>query len=391
MHPRVERLPAPAPDWRRFMQVLRRERPARVPLIELAVHPRIVDDLLGNDGPPRRTQPPSRRGVGPACPTAGSALSAETTAPPASLSTPAELAAQRCVRLQHRLGYDVVKISAPIPFNIPRLAAADDVASGAGRPWTDEHAGPLACRADVDRFPWPAPRDVDFGPVRAAAAVLPEGMRLIGFSGGVLEFAMDLMGMTPLMIATRRAPEFVAAVIERVGRVLYSVFAAYCDFDSVCALWLGDDLGHKHGLLVSPEFLRRQVVPWYRRFADLAHSRGRPFLLHTCGNTAALMPDLVAAGIDAKHSFEDGIEPVERCVEEWGGRVAVLGGVDVHLLATGAEAAIRRRTLAILSYAAPRGGYAAGSGNSIPDYVPPGSFLAMIEAVAEYNGLRANP
>ena len=33
MHPRVERLPEPEPDFHRFLQVVRRERPERVPLI----------------------------------------------------------------------------------------------------------------------------------------------------------------------------------------------------------------------------------------------------------------------------------------------------------------------------------------------------------------------
>ncbi len=364
MHPCVDRLPSPAPDYRRFLQVLRRERPDRVPLIELAVHARVVAALLNEPEPPA-----------------------------ASARERLRLAAERCVRLQHRLGYDVVKISAPIPFQVARLTAADQLADAAARPWTDEHHGPLASRADLDRYCWPSVDEVDFGPVEAATAVLPAGMRLIGFTGGVLEFAMDLMGMTPLMLATRRDPGLVAAVIERVGHMLAAVFEAYCRYDSVCALWLGDDLGHKHGLLIAPEFLERHVVPWYRRFADIAHAHGRPFLLHTCGNTAGLMPALVAAGIDAKHSFEDAIEPVERFIDKWGSaacpaRVAVLGGVDVHLLATGDAAAIRRRTLEILNYAAPHGGYAAGSGNSIPDYVPPENYVAMLAAVAEFNGRR---
>jgi uroporphyrinogen decarboxylase len=211
-------------------------------------------------------------------------------------------------------------------------------------------------------------------------------MALSGFSGGVLEFAMDLLGMERFMLATRRDPQLVAAVIERVGATIHAVFAAYCQIDAVCAIWLGDDLGYKTGTLLAPQWLRAHIVPWYRRFAELAHAHGRPFLLHTCGNTAAVMPDLVAAGIDAKHSFEDVIQPVEQFVDTWAGKVAVLGGVDVHLLAVGDEAAIRTRTLQILEHAAPRGGYACGSGNSIPDYVPPEHYLAMVEAVIDFNG-----
>ena len=67
----------------------------------------------------------------------------------------------------------------------------------------------------------------------------------------------------------------------------------------------------------------------------------------------------------------------------------MLGGVDVHLLATGSAAEIKARVRQILEHCALRGGYAAGSGNSIPNYVAPENYLAMIEAVTEFNDSNA--
>ena len=359
MHPRVERLPKPEPDYRRFLQVVRRERPDRVPLIELAVAPEVVSALLDEPAPVTGDAQADLRA-----------------------------AVQRNVRMHHRLGYDVVKVSAPIPWDVQRLAGQDGAALSSGtRAWLDEHHGPIGNMDDFERFRWPTQNDVDFSPLDAAGGVLPDGMALIGFSGGVLEFAMDLIGMERLMLASVRDPALVNAVIERVGQTIYEVFEAYCRTESICAIWLGDDLGHKHGPLVSPKLLKAQVFPWYKRFADLAHQHDRPFLLHTCGNTESVMPALVdEVGIDAKHSFEDGIQPVERFIDQWGEKIAVFGGLDVHLLSVGDAASIRARTLEILEYAAPRGGYAAGSGNSIPNYVSPENYLTMIETVAEFNG-----
>ena len=92
------------------------------------------------------------------------------------------------------------------------------------------------------------------------------------------------------------------------------------------------------------------------------------------------MPDLIEdVRIDAKHSFEDVIVPVEEFKQRWGARVAVLGGVDVDLLSRGTEEDVRRRTRQILEACAPGGGYACGSGNSITNYMPTGNYLAMIE------------
>ncbi|MBN1854497.1 MAG: hypothetical protein JW829_17325 [Pirellulales bacterium] len=361
MHPRVEQLPAPAPDYHRFLQVLRREIPDRVPMVELAVHPEVVRVLLGEPD----SIPGNRR---------------------QDLRTMAE----RNVRAHYRLGYDVVKVSAVIPWAVHRLAGHDASALSLGseaRQWTDEKRGPISNWEDFEAFDWPGPQDIDWEPVETAARHLPSGMALVGFSGGILEFSMDLVGMEALMIATLSNPQFVSAVIDHVGRVVCGVFETYCQMDSVCALWLGDDLGHKHGLLVSPAFLNESIVPWYKRLAKIAHDHGRPFLMHTCGMTESMMPVLIEeVGIDAKHSFEDSIQPVESFMDMWGDRVAVLGGVDVHLLSVGSPAAIRARTLEILEYAAPRGGYACGSGNSIPNYVSAENYLTLIETIAEFNG-----
>lgn len=355
MHPRVEQLPKPEPDYHRFLQVLRRERPDHIPLIELAVHPDVVNVLLDE---------------------------------PVAVTGDPRVAVQRNVRLHHRLGYDVVKVSAPIPFDVQRLTTNDTSTHGNDtRNWQDQHHGPIGCMDDLERFPWPTQNDVDFSTLEAATEVLPDGMSLIGFAGGVLEFSMDLIGMERFMLATHRDPRLVAAVIERVGQIIYNVFEVYCQMESVRAVWLGDDLGHKHGPLVSPKLLETLVFPWYKRLAELAHRNDRPFLLHSCGNTDTIMPALVEeVGIDAKHSFEDAIQPVEQFIDKWGDKVAVLGGVDVHLLSIGDEAAIRTRVHEILEHAAPRGGYACGSGNSIPNYVSPENYLTMIEAATEFNG-----
>jgi uroporphyrinogen decarboxylase len=353
MHVLIDSLPEPNPDFEILAAVLRRERPARVPIIELAIHREIIAALLD--------QPEL-------------AHADETT-----------LAPHR-VQLSHRLGFDAVKVSAEIPFGFERLTATDPSdLSNSSREWSNEQTGPIQSLDDFEAFAWPSVEDVDFRPVHDAARAIPAGMKLLGFSGGVLEFAMDLLGMQTFMLATRRNPELVAATLNRVGQVIFSVFERYCTNDAIGALWLGDDLGHKHGLLVSPQLLRDHVFPWYRHFADLAHRKNRPFILHSCGNNLDVIPEMIDCGIDAKHSFEDQICPVEDFYDQFHDRVAVLGGIDVHLLSVGSPEEVKARVQDVLGKVADRGGYACGSGNSIPNYVPPANFLAMVEALAEFN------
>jgi uroporphyrinogen decarboxylase len=348
-------LPRPAPDLNRCLAAVAREPVDRMPMLELAVHPSVAAALLEKNEPAPQDH---------------------------------HSAVQDQVILLHRLGYDVLKVSAAIPWKVPRLIGHEDSSAGPRkRSWQDQHHGPIQDAADVNRYPWPCPEAVDFSTVFAAVNVLPAGMGLLGFSGGVLEFCMDLMGMERLMFLSIDQPGLVQQVVDRVGQVIYEVFEHYCAIPQICALWLGDDLGHRGGTLVSPRLIREFLIPWYAKYAELAHRNGRPMLMHSCGNTSLVMEDLIQAGVDAKHSFEDAIEPVEHFMDRWGDQVGILGGVDVHLLSTGPEQAIRERVRAIMDHAAHGGrSWVCGSGNSIPDYVPPGHYLAMIEECASIRG-----
>jgi uroporphyrinogen decarboxylase len=148
---------------------------------------------------------------------------------------------------------------------------------------------------------------------------------------------------------------------------------------------MGDDLGYASGTIVSPKVLRQKFLPQTGRIVDLVHRAGKLFLLHTCGNVYDIMDDLIRLGIDAKHSFEDKIMPVEEVYRRWGGRLALVGGVDIHLLASGTEAQVRRRTREILDVCGTGGGYVLGTGNSVANYLPLGNYLAMLDEGHRWN------
>ena len=83
--------------------------------------------------------------------------------------------------------------------------------------------------------------------------------------------------------------------------------------------------------------------------------------------------------IDGLHSFEDTIKTVEETKQEYGHRIAVLGGIDVDFLCRADEAAVRRRTRRTLDQCHPGGGYCLGTGNSVANYMPLDNYLAMLD------------
>ena len=92
---------------------------------------------------------------------------------------------------------------------------------------------------------------------------------------------------------------------------------------------------------------------------------------------------MVANKIDARHSYEDTILPVEEAYERYGDRFAIIGGIDVDFVCRARPDEVYGRARAMLERTAGRGGYALGTGNSVPDYVPDENYFAMIRAALE--------
>ena len=74
------------------------------------------------------------------------------------------------------------------------------------------------------------------------------------------------------------------------------------------------------------------------------------------------------------------ILPVEDAYREWSGRIAILGGIDMDFLATASPPAINMRAKKLLELTGCKG-YALGSGNSIPLFIPTENYLSMISAI----------
>jgi uroporphyrinogen decarboxylase len=170
-------------------------------------------------------------------------------------------------------------------------------------------------------------------------------------------------------------------IFNKVGSLLLDYYKAVIDKEHVGAIIYNDDWGFKNSTLISPDALRKYIFPWVKQIVDLAHLRNKPIMLHSCGNLESIMEDIFALGFDAKHSYEDNILPVEEAYKKWSDRIAVIGGIDVDFMcrSTPEEISIRCRNMLKLSEKC--GGYALGTGNSVPNYLPYDNYLAMVTAV----------
>jgi uroporphyrinogen decarboxylase len=264
-----------------------------------------------------------------------------------------------------------------------RLHIAADAAPGSSkeREWTDSAHGSITSWAEFERYPWPNVEEFDFFPFEYINSHLPEGMGLIScHAGGVFEHLSWIMSVEGLSYALAEDPALVRAVADRLGGLMLAFYRHLVDLDRLAVVFPGDDMGYRTATIIAPARLREYTLPWHARFAALAHEHGLPYFLHSCGNLAGIMEDLIeTVRIDGKHSYEDAILPVQEFQKKYGDRIAVLGGLDLNILSGEPPGRVRAQTRMLLETCGARGRYALGAGNSVPSYVPVANYLAMLD------------
>ena len=279
------------------------------------------------------------------------------------------------------MGYDYIRMERSAGFELTVNWAPDPGTDGkTDRGWADLQKGPIASWEDFERYPWPEGDPPDFWMMEYLNRYVPEDMGLIScHSGGPFEIVGRLLSYEGLCLGLYDRPDLVDAVIERVGKCMERYYELLLQLDKMRVVVQGDDMGHRGGLLISRKDIESKFLPWHKRYAEMTHAKGLPYCLHSCGQVMEIIPALIEdVGIDGKHSFEDVITPVTEFHDRFADRIAVIGGIDLNILSAGSPDEVREATRRTIDHCAPRGRYIAGSGNSIPSYVPIENYLAMV-------------
>ena len=251
-------------------------------------------------------------------------------------------------------GYDVVTFEECIGAIMPGSGALED--SRVTPVIQDED--------DFKAYPWDEVPELYFKTYsryfRALRDEMPEGMKAIGGVGnGVFECVQDLTGYQGLCYISADDEELYHQLFQKAGETNLKIWKRFMkEFGDVyCVLRFGDDLGYKSNTLLSTDDTKNLIFPQYKPIVDLVHSYGKPFLLHSCGKIFDVMDDL--------------IDKV---------------GIDVDVVCNVSKQEMKEYIHDVIRKCTGHGGFAVGTGNSIPDYVPAENYLNMIEIVREYRG-----
>jgi len=251
--------------------------------------------------------------------------------------------------------------------------------------------GPIQTRADFEQYPFDDLPKVfweTYTPhLEAIRKALPAGMKAFGGCGyGIFESAQDLVGYTNLCVMQCIDPELFADIFKKIGD-LYEILwkDMVKNYSDIFVFFrMGDDLGFHTNMLLDPDIIREHILPQYKRVIDIVHQGNKKFLMHSCGYIFEVMDDLIALGIDAKHSNENQIAPFQKWIDDYNDRIGLFGGFDMNDLILNPYDTVYAQVLEEgTEFRRKAKGYGLGSGNSIPGYATVEGFMAMVDAVKE--------
>jgi len=333
------------PDFENLLAVLRRDVPKRPTLFEFYFNERIYSRV--DPGPP------------PADP---------------------EAWLRRFIHTFHRLGYDYATILLPgFQFTNPELRETKET-------FSLNEGAVIRDQKEFDTFVWPDPEEADYGLLDRLSQDLSQLIKLFHSSpDGILENVIRLMGFDTLCTCLYDQPQLVEDVFEQVGSRLVQYYTRALQHECVGACLANDDWGFHSNTFLSAETMRRLVFPWYKQIVEISHAAGKPVILHSCGYMENIIDDIIDdMKFDGRHSYEDKIMPVEDAYEKYQNRIAILGGIDVDFICKATPDEVYTRSKAMLERTSDRGGFALGTGNSVPEYMPDPNFFALIRAALDF-------
>ncbi len=226
------------------------------------------------------------------------------------------------------------------------------------------------------------------GCVEAARQARDDGALVVAHIPGGFDEPRQLMGEEGLCMAYYDDPGLVHDILETIGATAERIFERISQEVQIDQLSVHEDMAGKTGSLAGPGQIREFINPYYRRCWDILHSRGAGiFQQDSDGNMNAVLPAFLEAGLTCSYPMEPaaGMDIVE--VRKTHGRqLAMLGGIDKHVLRKGHEA-IRAELEYKLQPAMREGGMVFGLDHRIPNGTPLEAYRYYVKTARDILGL----
>lgn len=135
-------------------------------------------------------------------------------------------------------------------------------------------------------------------------------------------------------------------LLEMIHEYYLEDIRGWCE-TNVDGIFMMDDWGTNHSLLINPAAWRELFKPLYREYCDMIHAAGKFCFFHTDGHTEAIYGDLIEVGMDAINSQLFTMD-IEGLAAKYKGKVTFWGELDrQYVLPFGTQEEVRDAVLRV--------------------------------------------
>jgi len=202
----------------------------------------------------------------------------------------------------------------------------------------------------------------------------------LAWAGDLFERAHLLRGLTDLLADLYLDPQFVHDLLDDILEFLLGNVNQLVAL-GVDGIFLSDDYGHQHSLLMSPDHWREFIKPRLGELFVRIKSEGLLTFLHSCGNVSEIVPDLIEVGLDVLHPVQPEAMDITSLKAKYGDELAFYGGISTQrTLPRGTPEEVEEEVRRTVRTMAKGGGYILAPGITLQHDVPLENILAFIRA-----------
>ena len=203
----------------------------------------------------------------------------------------------------------------------------------------------------------------------------------------IFEAAWALRGLEQLLIDFIEGPDLADQILDIPYR--YHLTAAETLVRAGAdMIWLGDDVGHQQGMLMSPRHWRRFLKPRMAHIVERlkAINPDVKVAYHTDGCVYAIIPELIEIGIDVLNPIQPAAMDPVRLKRAYGSDLCFWGSMDEqYTLPFGSPGEVREETLDRIATLGVSGGLILAPTHHIQLDTPLENFWAMAETVTGHS------